>query len=79
MTTLVYLKSAEANELASASGRVEGRESQIQINPIQTPKGRDLCLPLVPPRLRLRLLMERSPVLSRLKSDPKPILLLDRF
>ena len=48
-------------------------------NPIQTPRGKDLCLPLPPPRLRPGGLLERGDGLARLKSDPKPILLLDCF
>ena len=35
--------------------------------------------PLPPPRLRLAPLLERSPVLPRLKIDQKPILFFDRF
>ena len=54
-----------------ASGRVEReRESQILI---QVPTGKDLCLALPPPGLRLGPHLECGPMVPRLKTDPKPI------
>ena len=78
-THMPYPISAAPSE-ANASGRVGPLRST---NPnqilIQVPRGRDLCLPLAPPRLRPGYLLERCPNGPRVKSDLKPILFFHRF